>query len=92
MAYSICGLTNALYIGKKVTFVRLVNYRLMTYSIRLALFAAARTFADGVNAEFTVIPRSLICLHFVICSPFASSELCMLNCFFYGFFWFVEEV
>ncbi len=33
----------------------------MKYSILLALFAAVRTFADGVNAEFTVIPRSLIC-------------------------------
>ncbi len=46
----------------------------MKYSIPLALFAAVRTFTDGVNAEFTVIHRSLICSHFVICSPFASSE------------------
>ncbi len=46
----------------------------MKYSIPLALFAAVRTFANGVNAEFTVIPRSLICPHFVINLPSASSE------------------
>ncbi len=51
-----------------------VNDHLMKYSIPQALFAAVRKFADGVNAEFTVIPRSLICSHFVICSPFATSE------------------
>ncbi len=31
----------------------------MKYSIFLALFAAVRTFADGVNAEFTVISSSV---------------------------------
>ncbi len=74
MAYSRWGLTNALYRGRNISFVRHVNYLLMKYSIPLALFAAVRTFADGVNAEFTVISRPLICSHFVICSPFASSE------------------
>ncbi len=38
----------------------------MKYNILLALFAAVRTLTDGLNAEFTVIPRSLICSHFVI--------------------------
>ncbi len=41
-----------------MTDVRRVNNLFMKYSIPLALFAAVRTFADGVNAEFTVIPRS----------------------------------
>ncbi len=56
--------------GTKLTFVRHVNDRFMKDSIPLTLLAAVRTFADGVNAEFTVIPRSLICSHFVINSPF----------------------
>ncbi len=55
-----CGFTNTLYRGTKIPFVRHVNDLFMKYSIPLALFAAARTFADGVNTEFTVIPRSLI--------------------------------
>ncbi len=42
-----------------------VNYLLMKYSIPLAWFAAVKTFADGVNAEFTVKPRSLMCSHFL---------------------------
>ncbi len=46
----------------------------MKYSVPLTLFAAVRTFVGGVNAGFTVILRSLICSHFVICLPFASSE------------------
>ncbi len=32
----------------------------MTNNIPLALFATVRTFADGVNAEFTVIPRLFV--------------------------------
>ncbi len=36
----------------------------MKYNIPLALLAAARTLAEGVNAVFTVMPRSLICSHF----------------------------
>ncbi len=39
-----------LMIGKG-QIVRHVNDLLIKYSIPLALFAAARTFADGVNAE-----------------------------------------
>ncbi len=74
MAYSRWGLTNPLYRGRHISFVRLVNDLLIKYSISLALVAAVRTFADGVNAGFTVIPRLLICSHFVICSPFASPE------------------
>ncbi len=42
-----------------------VNYLLMKYSIPLAWFAAVKTFADGVNAGFTVKPRSLMCSHFL---------------------------
>ncbi len=38
----------------------------MKYSIPLALLVVVRTFAKGVNAEFTVIPRSSIFSHFVI--------------------------
>ncbi len=64
-----------LYIGVwKISFVSHVNELLIKYSIPLALLAAVRTFADGVNAEFTVIPRLLICSHYVICSPFTSSK------------------
>ncbi len=74
MAYSRLGVINALYKGTKFSFVRHVNVLFMKYSIPLALLAVVRAFADGVNAEFTVIVRSLICLHFVISSPFASSE------------------
>ncbi len=50
MMYSRWGLTNALYRGRKISFVRHLNDLLMKYSIPLALFAAVRTFADGVNA------------------------------------------
>ncbi len=41
--------------GMNVTFVRHVNALFMKYSIPLALFAAVRTSADGVNAECIVI-------------------------------------
>ncbi len=58
--YSRCDLTNALYRGTKISFDRHANDLFMKYSIPLALLAAVRTFADGVNAEFTVIPRSRI--------------------------------
>ncbi len=34
----------------------------MKYNIALALLAAARTLTEGVNAAFTVMPRSLIYL------------------------------
>ncbi len=74
MAYSRCGLTNALHRGTKISFVRHVNDLFLKYSIPLALFAVVRTFADGVNAEFTVIHRSVICEHFLISLPSASSE------------------
>ncbi len=60
MAYSSCGLTNALYRGAKVSFVRNVNNLFMKYGFPIALFAAVRTFADGVHAVFTGIPMSLI--------------------------------
>ncbi len=62
MAYSRCGLTNAQYRGTKISFVRHVNDLLTQYSIPLPLFAAVRTLADGVNAEFTVILRSFVCI------------------------------
>ncbi len=44
------------------------------HSIPLALLAAVRTFAEGVNAEFTVMPRSLICSHFCNNLTLASSD------------------
>ncbi len=74
MAYSICGLTNALYRGTKISFVRLVNGIFMKYSIPLALLAAVGTFTEGVNAEFTVMSWSLIRSYFCIDLPPASSD------------------
>ncbi len=68
MAYLRCGLTNALYRGTKISFVKHVNDLFMRYSVPLTLFAAVKTFADGVTAAFTVIPRSLICSHFLFAS------------------------
>ncbi len=47
----------SIYRGRNISFVRHVNDLLIKYSIPLALFAAVRTFADGVNAEFTVTPK-----------------------------------
>ncbi len=41
---------------------RSVNDLFMTYKIPLAILAATRTLAKRVNAEFTVMPRSLIFL------------------------------
>ncbi len=61
VACSRCGRTKALYRGAKISFVRHVNNRVMKYNIPLALLVAVRTLAEGVNAEFTVMPRSLIC-------------------------------
>ncbi len=46
----------------------------MKNSIVLALLVAVRTLAEGVNAEFTVMPRSLICSHFCNDLPEASSD------------------
>ncbi len=45
----------------------------MNYSIPLALLAAVRTLAMGLN-ELTVVLRSLICSHFCIYLPSASSD------------------
>ncbi len=56
-----------------VFFVRHATQLFMKYSIPLALLAAVRTFADGVNAAFTVIPRSSNCSHFVFSLAPASS-------------------
>ncbi len=51
-----CVLTNALYSGyTKISFVRYVNDLFMKYRIPLALLAAERTFAEGVNIEFPVM-------------------------------------
>ncbi len=41
----------------------------MKYNFPLALLAAARTLAEGVNAAFTVMPRSLISSQRLISSP-----------------------
>ncbi len=73
-SYSRCGLTNALYRGMIISFVRHVNDLLMKFNIPLALFAALKTFAEGVNAEFTGMPTSLCCSHFCICLPSAPSD------------------
>ncbi len=65
MAYSRCDLTNAQYRGTKISFVRRVNDLFVKYSIPLALLAAVRTFAEGVNADFTVMQEVIsasICL------------------------------
>ncbi len=69
MAYSRCALTNAILRGKHISFIRHVNVLFIKYSIVLVLLAAVRTFAEGVNAEFTVMPRPLICSYFCIDSP-----------------------
>ncbi len=63
----------ALYSGTKISFVRYVNDLFMKYSIPQALLAAERPFAEGVYVEFTVMPKSLICSHFFISLPSASS-------------------
>ncbi len=62
------------YIGAKISFVRHENDLLMKYSITVALLAAVRTFAEVVNAEFTVLPRSLFCSHFCIDLPSVSLD------------------
>ncbi len=64
MAYLRFGVTKALYIGMKTSLVRQVNDIFMKYNIPLALLAAVRILAEAVNAEFTVMLRSLICSHF----------------------------
>ncbi len=50
------GGTETLYKGTKVSFVRQENDLFMKYNIPLALLAATRTFAEGVNAAFTEMP------------------------------------
>ncbi len=57
-----------------ISFVRHVNDLFMKYSIPLDLLAAVRAFAEGVNVVFTVMPRSLICSHFVIRLTSVSSD------------------
>ncbi len=42
-------LTNVLYRGTHISFVRHVSDLFMNYSIPKALFAAVRTFVGGVN-------------------------------------------
>ncbi len=55
-------------------FVRHVSDRFKKYNIPLGLLVAVRTLAEGVNAEFTVMPRSLISAHFCNNLPSASSD------------------
>ncbi len=64
MTYSRWGRKKVLYRGVKILFVRHVNGLMVEYNIPLALLAAVRILAEGVNAEFAVMPRSLICSHF----------------------------
>ncbi len=52
--------TNVLCGGTEIFFVSHMNDLFMKYSIPLALLAAIRTFAEGVKAEFTIMPSSLI--------------------------------
>ncbi len=66
MAYSRYGLTDALYRGTNISFVTHVNYIFMKYSISLSILVALRTFTEGVNAECTVMPKSLKYSHFCI--------------------------
>ncbi len=66
MAHSRCGLTNTLYRGAKISFVRHENDLFIKYSIPLALLVAVRIFVEEVNTEFTVMPRSLIYSAFCI--------------------------
>ncbi len=54
--------------------VRQVNELFMKCKNPLALFSAAKTLAEGVNAAFTVLSRSLICSHFCNDLPAASSD------------------
>ncbi len=75
MAYSRCGLNNALYKSAKTSFVRHANDQLMNYSIHLALLAVVRTLASGLKTEFTVMSISLICPHFCIDLHSASSDI-----------------
>ncbi len=77
MAYSRCGRTKALYKGTQISFVKHVNDLFMKYNIPLALLAAVRTLAEGVNAEFIVMPRKLICSHFCNDLPSAFSGRAM---------------
>ncbi len=72
MTYSRCGRTKALYRGTKISFVREVNDLFMKYSILLTLSETVRTLAEGVNAEFTVMYRSLNCAYFCNDLPSAS--------------------
>ncbi len=62
-----------LYRDAKIAFVRHENDVFIKYSIPLALLVAVRIFAEEVNTEFTVMPRSLICSTFCIDLPTASS-------------------
>ncbi len=59
MAYSRCGLPNALYRGTQISSVRHVNDLFMKYNIPLALLAAVSTFAEGVNVSLSVYLLSL---------------------------------
>ncbi len=54
-------------------FIRHVSDRFKKYNIPLVLLVAVRKLAEKVNAEFTVMPRSLICSHFCSDLPAASS-------------------
>ncbi len=60
--------------GTQISFVWHVNDLFMKYSIPQYLLASVRTFPKGVNAELTVLPRSLICSHFCIELPSAPSD------------------
>ncbi len=66
-----CGLTNALYRGTKISFVRHVNDLFVKYGIPPVLFAAARTFPDGGNMEKYKITSSMskaddVCSFFIV--------------------------
>ncbi len=55
-----------------MSFVKQVKDLFMKYNIPLTLLAAARTLAEGVNAVFTVMARSIISSHF--CSDLSAAS------------------
>ncbi len=52
---------DGIFTPTKISFVKHVNDLLVKYSIYLALLTPFKTLAEEVNAEFTVMPRSIFC-------------------------------
>ncbi len=60
MTYLKAGLTNELYRGTKIPFVRQVNNLFIKHNIPRALLAAVGTLAEGMNVGLTLTLCSLI--------------------------------